>query len=126
MASWRSNTHTKEKRVLEKNFFSTTKGVVLAGLVIGLGAAILQKLGNPANMGVCVACFGRDVAGSLGLHRADTVQYARPEFFALVLGAILAALGCGEFKPRTGSNLLIRFFIGAMVGIAALIFLGCP
>jgi YedE family putative selenium metabolism protein len=109
-----------------KNFFASTKGVILAGLVIGLGAAVLQKLGNPPNMGVCVACFGRDVAGSLGLHRADTVQYARPEFFALVLGAFLAALATGEFRPRTGSSPMIRFFLGALIGIGALIFLGCP
>jgi hypothetical protein len=57
-----------------KNPFSSTAGVVSAGLIIGLGAAILQKLGNPGNMGVCVACFGRDVVGAVGLHRADTVS----------------------------------------------------
>jgi YedE family putative selenium metabolism protein len=109
-----------------KNFFASNKGVLLAGLFMGLGAAVLQKLGNPGNMGLCVACFGRDVAGSLGLHRADTVQYARPEFFALVLGAFAAAVAAGEFRPRTGSNPLVRFILGFMIGVGALIFLGCP
>jgi YedE family putative selenium metabolism protein len=109
-----------------KNFFASTKGIVLAGLTIGLGAAVLQKLGNPGNMGVCVACFGRDVAGSLGLHRAETVQYARPEIFALVIGAFMAALSSGEFRPRAGSNPLTHFLLGALVGVGALIFLGCP
>ncbi|MDR1577024.1 MAG: YedE-related selenium metabolism membrane protein [Deltaproteobacteria bacterium] len=111
---------------MANNFFSSTKGVVLAGLVIGLGAAVLQKLGNPANMGLCVACFGRDVSGGLGLHRAEAAQYVRPEFFSLVLGAFLAAILSKEFRPRQGSNPLIRFFLGAVVGVGALIFLGCP
>jgi len=42
-------------------------------------AALLQKLGNPGNMGICVACFERDIAGAVGLHRAAVVQYMRPE-----------------------------------------------
>ena len=37
-------------------------------------SAILMLLGNPANMGICVACFIRDIAGGLGLHRAEIVQ----------------------------------------------------
>ncbi|MDR1083313.1 MAG: YedE-related selenium metabolism membrane protein [Deltaproteobacteria bacterium] len=111
---------------MANSFFASTKGVIAAGLVIGASAAVLQKLGNPANMGLCVACFGRDVSGALGLHRAEIVQYARPEIFGLVLGAFTAALCSGEFRPRIGSNPLIRFFLGALVGIGALIFLGCP
>ncbi|MDR2142265.1 MAG: YedE-related selenium metabolism membrane protein [Deltaproteobacteria bacterium] len=109
-----------------KNFFASTKGAILAGLVIGLGAATLQKLGNPGNMGLCVGCFGRDVVGALGLHRAEMVQYARPEIFGLVLGAFLAAVIHGEFRPQMGSSPLIRFFLGIFVGVGALIFLGCP
>jgi YedE family putative selenium metabolism protein len=111
---------------MANSFFASSKGVVVAGLAIGLSAAVLQNLGNPAKMGVWVACFGRDVSGALGLHRAEVVQYARPEIFGLVLGAFVAAVFSGEFKPRVGSNPLIRFFLGAVVGIGALIFLGCP
>ena len=109
-----------------KNFFSSAKGLVTAGVVIGLTAVILQKLGNPGNMGICVVCFERDLVGSLGLHRADIVQYARPEIFGLVLGAFLAALAAGEFRPRGGSSPVVRFFLGAVVSIGALVFLGCP
>jgi YedE family putative selenium metabolism protein len=109
-----------------KNFFAKPLGVVLAGGLIGLVAVLLQKSGNPANMGLCVACFGRDVSGSLGLHRAEVVQYLRPEFMALVLGAFLAAALTGEFKPRTGSSPALRFFLGFVVAVGALIFLGCP
>ena len=33
------------------------EGIVLVGIIIGVLAALLQKLGNPGNMGICVACF---------------------------------------------------------------------
>jgi hypothetical protein len=74
-----------------KNIFASKKAIFAAGLIIGTGAAIMQKLGNPPNMGICVACFERDIAGALGLHRAAVVQYIRPEIIGLVLGAFLSA-----------------------------------
>ena len=37
-------------------------GVVLAGVAVGLAALILTAMGNPANMGFCIACFLRDTA----------------------------------------------------------------
>ncbi|MFA5518868.1 MAG: YedE-related selenium metabolism membrane protein, partial [Spirochaetota bacterium] len=46
------------------NFLASRKGIILVGLVIGAIAVTLQKLGNPANMGICVACFERDIAGT--------------------------------------------------------------
>ncbi|MDR1921915.1 MAG: YedE-related selenium metabolism membrane protein [Candidatus Adiutrix sp.] len=109
-----------------KNFFASNKGLIVAGALIGLIAVCLQKLGNPGNMGVCVVCFERDLAGSLGLHRAEIVQYARPEIFALALGSFGAALFFGEFRPRGGSSPVVRFFLGAVVAVGALVFLGCP
>jgi len=51
--------------------------ILIAGLCIGAIAAVLVKLGNPPNMGFCIACFQRDIAGALGLHRAGVVQYVR-------------------------------------------------
>ena len=45
-------------------------GVVLAGVAVGLAALILTAMGNPANMGFCIACFERDIAGAVGLHSA--------------------------------------------------------
>ena len=35
-------------------FFASRWGIVAAGGLIGLLAALLQKLGNPPNMGICV------------------------------------------------------------------------
>jgi len=60
------------------SFFASRRGIISAGIFIGVLAPILQKMGNPANMGICVACMERDIAGALGLHRADVVQYLRP------------------------------------------------
>jgi hypothetical protein len=89
-------------------------------------AALLQKWGNPGNMGVCVACFERDIAGALGLHRAGVVQYVRPEIIGFVLGALIAAYLFREFRPRLGSAPIVRFVLGAFAMIGALVFLGCP
>jgi hypothetical protein len=109
-----------------RNVFSTRTGIIIVGALIGIGAAVLQYLGNPANMGICVACMERDIAGALGLHRADVVQYLRPEIMGFVLGAFIAALIAREHKPRGGSAPLIRFFLGVFAMIGALVFLGCP
>lgn len=100
--------------------------VLIAGLVTGMIAVALVKMGNPPNMGFCIACFERDIAGALGLHRADVVQYMRPEILGLVLGALITSLFTREFKTRGGSATLVRFIMGVFMMIGALVFLGCP
>ena len=100
--------------------------VILTGVVIGIAALVLTALGNPANMGFCIACFLRDTAGACGLHSAAKVQYVRPEIIGLVLGAFLMSVAGKEFKARAGSSPALRFVIGAFVVIGALAFLGCP
>jgi YedE family putative selenium metabolism protein len=87
-----------------KNFFATRGGIISAGAFIGVFAPLLQKWGNPANMGICVACFDRDIAGALGLHRAAVVQYMRPEIIGFVLGSLMAAYAFKEFRARAGSE----------------------
>lgn len=108
------------------NFLTSRWGPILTGIVVGVLAPVLVALGNPGNMGICVACFNRDIAGALGLHRAAVVQYIRPEIIGFVLGALVAALLFREFKPRGGSSPLIRFLLGVFAMIGALVFLGCP
>ncbi len=107
-------------------FLTSRWGPILTGIVIGILAPLLVKFGNPGNMGICVACFSRDIAGALGFHRAATVQYIRPEIIGFVLGSLAAALLFREFKPRGGSSPLIRFLLGMFAIIGALVFLGCP
>ncbi|MBU2643613.1 YedE-related selenium metabolism membrane protein [bacterium] len=109
-----------------KNFFATRWGIIGVGAIIGILASILQNMGNPGNMGICVACFERDIAGAVGLHRADVVQYARPEIIGFVIGSMAAAFLFKEFKARGGSAPIVRFVLGAFAMIGALVFLGCP
>ncbi|WP_269077518.1 MULTISPECIES: YedE family putative selenium transporter [Pseudodesulfovibrio] len=109
-----------------KTFFSSRAGIIAVGLAIGILAPLLQYWGNPGNMGICVACFERDITGALGMHRAEVVQYLRPEIIGFVLGSLLAALVYRDFRPRTGSAPVARFVLGAFAMIGALVFLGCP
>jgi YedE family putative selenium metabolism protein len=109
-----------------RNVLATRWGIIGVGAVIGVLAAVLQKLGNPGNMGICVACFERDIAGALGLHRAAVVQYMRPEIIGFVLGSMIAAYIFKEFRPRLGSAPIVRFVLGVFAMIGALVFLGCP
>ena len=39
--------------------------VVIAGAVVGLAAVVLTHLGNPANMGFCIACFRNCLRGMI-------------------------------------------------------------
>ncbi|MBU2598800.1 MAG: YedE-related selenium metabolism membrane protein [Actinobacteria bacterium] len=98
----------------------------ITGIIVGLSAIILGYYGNPSNMGFCIACFQRDIAGALGLHRVGVVQYIRPEIIGIVLGAFIAAIIHREFKPQGGSSPATRFILGIFVMIGALVFLGCP
>lgn len=100
--------------------------IILTGIAIGVAAIVLVRYGNPGNMGFCIACFLRDIAGALKLHTVPVVQYMRPEILGLVLGAFVMALLFKEFKPVGGSAVFSRFVLGFFVMIGALVFLGCP
>ena len=100
--------------------------VVLAGGAVGLAAVMLTVMGNPANMGFCIACFLRDIVGACGMHGAAVVQYVRPEIVGLVLGAFIMSVATKEFRAKAGSSPAVRFVLGALVMIGALMFLGCP
>jgi YedE family putative selenium metabolism protein len=107
-------------------FWSSKKWIILAGLIFGALGALAVNWGNPNNMGICVACFLRDIAGGLKLQQNSAVQYIRPEIIGFALGAFGTALAFREWKPRGGSSPIIRFFLGAFVMVGALVFLGCP
>ena len=72
-----------------KRFFKENWLVIVTGVFVGIAALLLQALGNPKNMGFCIACFERDIAGALGLHGAAVVQYVRPEIIGIVLGSCI-------------------------------------
>lgn len=100
--------------------------IILAGAIVGIIAVLLVFLGNPANMGMCIACFIRDITGAVGMHRAEIVQYIRPEISGIILGALILSLTKKEFKAKGGSSPFTRFILGFFVMIGALMFLGCP
>lgn len=106
--------------------FKEKRNLAITGALIGVVAIVLMVLGNPGNMGFCIACFIRDIAGALNLHNAAIVQYMRPEIIGIVLGAFIISVIKGEFKPRAGSAPVMRFVLGFFMMVGALVFLGCP
>lgn len=70
--------------------FWKATGAFLTGLIVGILAPILVRLGTPGNMGICVASFTRDIAGALGLHRAGSGSALR------FLYGMMAAVGALE------------------------------
>lgn len=105
---------------------NSKKGIIFTGAIIGILSAVLVKFGNPGNMGVCIACFLRDITGSLNLHSVEKLSYIRPEIIGIVLGAFIMSLVAKEFSPKGGSSPMTRFMLGFSVMIGALVFLGCP
>ena len=100
--------------------------IIIAGLIIGVISTVLVLLGNPKNMGFCIACFIRDTAGALKLHSAKGVMYLRPEIIGIILGSFLLSLGKKEFSPRGGSSPMTRLVLGFFAMVGCLMFLGCP
>ena len=120
---------------MQKESFVKRYGLLIGtGLAVGAAAVLLTALGNPANMGFCIACFLRDIAGALNFQRAGfdaevgtgIVQYIRPEIIGLVLGSTAIAMVKKEFRPKGGSSPMTRFILAVFVMIGALVFLGCP
>lgn len=103
-----------------------TLAIALAATAaLGVLSAQLVILGNPGNMGVCGACFLRDLAGALGLSEKAPAIF-RPELVGVLLGAYLWTLVRNRFEARSGSHAAARFLLGIGMGIGALVFLGCP
>ena len=87
--------------------------VLLTGVIVGIAALVLTAFGNPANMGFCIACFLRDIAGALKLHSAGIVQYV---FLGCPLRMVIR-IGGGDLNAVVG---LVGFIAGIFVGTIAL------
>ena len=100
-------------------------------LIVGVIAAALVLAGNPGNMGICGACFLRDVAGALGMI-FEAAAAGRPQVRVLPSRGrgrdlrALAALVSRKFVARSGGHAASRFVLGVWMAIGALVFLGCP
>lgn len=100
--------------------------IALVGLV-GAFAALLVAAGNPGNMGLCGACFLRDLSGALGFTASGKAPAVfRPELAGVVLGSTALAFARRRFVARSGSYAAARFFLGTIMACAALVLLGCP
>lgn len=108
------------------NLTDSKAKLAVGGALCGVVAVLLAIFGNPGNMAICIACFIRDTAGALGMHQAAVVQYARPEIIGIVLGAFIISVVTKEYRSTSGSSPMIRFVLGIIIMIGALLFLGCP
>jgi hypothetical protein len=106
--------HSKATRVL----------AIALLLLLGVLAAGLVAAGNPGNMGLCGACFLRDLAGALRLHQGPSL--VRPEVAGIAVGALVWSLLRGRHVGRSGSHAVARFLLCAAMAVGALVFLGCP
>ncbi len=107
-------------------FFKPKVWIIAAGLAVGILSAFLVSWGDPIGTGISPTCFIRDTAGAIGLHQHLGYQAIRPEIIGLVLGSFIAAYSFREFRARGGSSTMVRFFLGALIMVGALTFLGCP
>ena len=87
----------------ENNWFREHGLILLTGIVVGIAALVLTASGNPKNMGFCIACFERDIAGAL-------------VFLGCPLRMVIR-LGGGDLTAVAG---LVGFVAGILVGIVFL------
>ncbi len=108
-----------------ERWFANRPGLLALGAGVGLLCFGLEALGNPPNMGVCLACFERDIAGALGLTGFAPARYFRPEVAGIVLGALAAAILAGERRSTRPAAPIPSLLLGALAMLGALTFLGC-
>jgi YedE family putative selenium metabolism protein len=103
-----------------------SQSAVGIALIAGIGvlAAVLVLAGNPGNMGLCGACFLRDLGGALHLHSGPAIF--RPEMLGIVLGALLWSALARRHIGRSGGFAVARFLLCVAMAFGALVFLGCP
>ena len=111
---------------MKKEYNWTLISVIISGVLLGVGGVILEKYGNPFRTGICVSCFMKNIAGSLGLHANSRMQYIRPEIIGFILGAFFVSILRNEFDARGGQSPVIRFVLGILMMIGAGVYLGCP
>lgn len=106
-------------------------GIVLAIVGVGLGAFF--EVRPPDAYGVCMACHGRDLVGSVANTLTGsrlTVAPASLVFplltvIGVIIGGFIAAVVSGEFRFRRPANPLRSFVYGLLVMNFALLAAAC-
>lgn len=111
---------------MRKNLFATTPGIIIVGRRHRPDRRMAAKARQPGKHGDLRSVLRTRCGRRACLHRAAIVQYLRPEIMGLVLGSLAAAIATREFKPRGGSAPIVRFVLGMIAAMGALVFLGCP
>lgn len=129
-------TEQKErKRIIKPSYL-----IIIAGLVTGLIAALLQITAGvgppnaPVAYGICIACHGRDlinwivnVIGGTNLGYGTLVAGVPVlTVVGIVAGAFISSTKNKEFKFRTTKNPGVSFVCGFAVMASALILGACP
>ena len=108
-----------------------------AGLVLGLGAAVVQGFFgviDPEAYGVCFAGHSRDALNWVANHTLGTGWFVEPSSLTIPLltvvgvlaGSWLAAAQHGELRPRGSRERLRPFLYGLVTVNLALIVGACP
>lgn len=108
-----------------------------AGLVMGLGAALIQayfEIIPPPAYGICMVCHPKDLLNWISDHLLGTswgnvtVSVAWPVMtvVGIVLGAYVAARRSGEFRLEPAREPIFHFITGFLVINFGLILGSCP
>jgi|GEM_PF-36385 len=105
-------------------FLAQKTGIILVSVLFAATIFLLELLGNPLNMGLCIVSFWGDTAGALNLHSNNSARYLRPEIAGLFWGAFICAVITGEWQPRKSGAFLLQLLLGICVAFGAMVFLG--
>lgn len=108
-----------------------------AGLVMGLGAALIQAYFDiipPPAYGICMVCHPKDLLNWVADHLLGTnwgnvtvsVEWPVMTVLGIVLGAFVAAWRNGEFRLEPAREPIYHFITGFLVINFGLILGSCP
>lgn len=126
----------------KKGIDTILKKPIVAGVIIGFAAALVQALlfpaGGPVAYGFCVACHSRDFIDVIWNKIFGTSLFAAPistagllpvlTIVGVIIGAVVAALIYREFRVKKGSiGGCVKYALGGFFFmICALLMGACP
>jgi len=110
---------------------------ILFGIFLGVTAICAEfflKISPPNSYGICIICHTMDTINWIINKIFNTSYIVQPPSlnlplvtsFAVLAGAIIAAKKNKEFRFKTVSNPIFKFFLGFIVMSFSLVAMGCP